>query len=251
MSWALAASLVALASAQAGDLQAPGIARIRSQAPLNTIQQTRFHDDAVADPGHQDTADKVDVVESEIVECDDACRGRRLRHGCGHCGGMGCGFCNTQPWWFGSRQVGPFRWLLCNGYCTVSPDHGWARPYKVPVRRMPIGYTRFYGDTGSGAAANGSSAPANYPIIYTATDTTQLGYTYQHVPQWRDQPHLYPPTPWPGNFHYRYCPQGQNCGTTGFGMNHQIETIEPVEGQPSVTPDSPAAKTAGNAIQSF
>ncbi|MEX1229542.1 MAG: hypothetical protein WEB58_04840 [Planctomycetaceae bacterium] len=267
LGWVLTGSLVALGDAHAADPQAPGVARIRSEAPSAAIQQTRFSDGPVADPGIKaaetndaaaDCATSTDANGTETVEYAGEYYGRgRLggfRGGCSHCGGAGCGFCNTTPWWFGSRQIGPLRWLLCDGYCTVSPSHGWARPYKVPVGRLPVGYTRFYADPRA-VAAGAVPAPAVYPVIYTATDTTQLGYTYQHVPQWRDQPHLYPPTPWPANFHYRYCPQGRGCGPAGCGPVHRMEVVAPVEGQPpveaSVEPTAPTDKTAQNVTETF
>lgn len=40
-----------------------------------------------------------------------------------------------------------------------------------------------------------------HPLIYMPTDTTQLGYYYQHVPFWRSAANMIPPVPQPAEWH--------------------------------------------------
>ena len=54
-------------------------------------------------------------------------------------------------------------------------------------------------------------------MVYQATDTTQLGYSYAHVPTWRRNSGMIPPTPIPSNFHGRFCPHGSSCGPVHGG----------------------------------
>ncbi len=237
LAWVMAGSLCGLAQLNAADRDEPGVVRISSSrqsagqfTPGSGILPTRFEDQsatpAAADPNCANAANG----STEVVEYDGNCYGRG-------------GFCNTTPWWFGSRQIGVFRWLLCDGYCTVSPGHGWAQPYKVPVRRVPVGYLRYYADPVNARAAG--AVQTRYPIIYTATDTTQLGYYYQRTPMWRDQPHLYPPAPVPANFHFRHCPNGNCCPTGGYNVMTESQNAAPI--QDNIVPAvEPAATAAGD-----
>ena len=50
---------------------------------------------------------------------------------------------------------------------------------------------------GAGADYSGSYAP----MVYQPTDTTQLGYYYQHVPFWQPMPNRLPPRPIPAQWH--------------------------------------------------
>ncbi len=118
-----------------------------------------------------------------------------------------------------------------------SPDHGWCRPIKYPIRRMPVQYysywpARWYGEPGSGIAPN---AP-RFPVIYTPTDTTQLGVYYQRVPQWLPNPAMIPPPPWPTEWHRRYCPGGGPAGTTVGSTAAKPKEQKESESQPKATP---------------
>lgn len=144
--------------------------------------------------------------------CDGGCNGN-CGSGCGH-KGCGCGrllsamFC---PW----------------GGCSHSPDHGWCYPQKVPMNRVPVVYrrywpTKWYGQAGHGMA---KGMPV-YPMVYMPTDTTQLGFYYQRVPQWRPNPGMLPPRPIPSNYHIR-------CGHFGhYGHHGVIEPAPVVAPQP-------------------
>lgn len=96
------------------------------------------------------------------------------------------------------------RWVVDPNYYTVAPDYGWSEPGKWPiVRRSPV-YNKYTPDvwygTGRGGQPQGAQA---YPVIATPTDTSQLGYYYQTVPQWQPNPGMIPPPPNPRTMMYR------------------------------------------------
>lgn len=92
-------------------------------------------------------------------------------------------------------------------------DQGFSVPVKQPIYRTPVAYQHWLRD---------NSAPAGYgggptaPIVYMPTDTTQLGYYYQHVPTWRPQPGRIPPTPYPAEWHRSL------YGTLGHSHPHGV-----------------------------
>jgi hypothetical protein len=99
-------------------------------------------------------------------------------------------------------------WLLCNGYCTYSPGHGWSPPIHQPIPRVPVEYQRFWPTTWYGDPRPPRPIPL-YPTVYMPTDTTQLGFYYQYVPQWRPIPGMLP----------AFNPQAiqAHAGAPGFG----------------------------------
>ena len=125
---------------------------------------------------------------------------------CGPCGPTGrlakrgCKLAQTACW-------------CCN--TKAFPDSGWAPPTNMPINRTGTGFQNFMSNGGPYAGA---------PMVYQPTDTTQLGYSYAHVPTWQRNPGMVPPTPIPSNFHGRFCPSNQACGSsyggcqTGGGM---------------------------------
>jgi hypothetical protein len=145
----------------------------------------------------------------------------RSSQGCNNCGssagcnGSQCG-CNGRK-----RAHSPLAvWLSCDKRgCTYSPDHGWDPPYKTAIRRTPVQYHRYwparwYGEPGSAPVAS------QFPMVNTPTDTTQLGFYYQRVPQWRPNPRMIPPAPWPPQWHHRYSPPDRSCCPFGSRNCH-------------------------------
>jgi len=133
---------------------------------------------------------------------------------------------------------------------TYSPDHGWSRVSKRPIRRMPVQYYRWwpnkwYGEPGSGLSRR---AP-RFPVVHTPTDTTQLGAYYQRVPQWQPNPSMIPPAPWPANWHHRACPGNGHCNangqiiTSGEVIYSDAPSTESAP-QPIETPTPPGPTTA-------
>jgi len=82
-------------------------------------------------------------------------------------------------------------------------DAGWGRPMRNPIYRIPVTYLKRWPDSVAGITREGK-APV-YPMVYQPTDTTQLGFTYQRVPQWQPNPAMVPPMPWPNQWHSREC----------------------------------------------
>lgn len=133
------------------------------------------------------------------------------------------GYTNT---WYDNGGAGPSNCPAGNGnggvcegrgYPEAYRDHCWLRPgvYHQRLRwdyvrgpaihaavRIPVGYQQWlpehpYGDPRYGVPENATVAP----MVYLPTDTTQLGYYYQHVPTWVPKPRMIPPYPYPSNFH--------------------------------------------------
>jgi hypothetical protein len=81
------------------------------------------------------------------------------------------------------------------------PTAGWVAPGRIPMHRTWVPYWKFYPNQWSGQPAG---PQARLPVIYTPTDTTQLGYYYQHVPHWHSYANMIPPVPRPVDWHYQY-----------------------------------------------
>ncbi|MGH7128204.1 MAG: hypothetical protein ACREIV_06530, partial [Planctomycetaceae bacterium] len=52
---------------------------------------------------------------------------------------------------YGYGEAGTYRkpnpwaiWLGLQNGCTYSPDHGWTRPTKRPIHRIPVQYSRYW-----------------------------------------------------------------------------------------------------------
>ncbi len=95
------------------------------------------------------------------------------------------------------------RWVLDPNYYTVAPDYGWSEPGKWPIVRQSPVYNKYTPDTWYGTGKPGQAMPQSYPVVATPTDTTQLGYYYQTVPQWQPNPGMLPPPPNPRQWMYR------------------------------------------------
>jgi hypothetical protein len=134
----------------------------------------------------------------------------------------------------------------------LPPDYGWSPPGRHPIDRISIDYYRAFP-----AAYNGQPVgPAVVrPSVYWPTDTTQLGYTYQHSPRWLPYPGMVPPVPHPGQWHHPLCygPNGYSgaygqcphCPPGAHGaapLDHDHEEIideEPLPPQTATLPQGP------------
>jgi hypothetical protein len=83
----------------------------------------------------------------------------------------------------------------------LPPTTGWVPPGQISMHRMWVPYHKFYPNAWMGQPAG---PQARLPVIYTPTDTTQLGYYYQHVPHWHTYANMLPPVPRPVDWHYLY-----------------------------------------------
>ncbi len=168
----------------------------------------------------------------------------------GYGSGPSCDGCNECQQ--GSSCYTPLCAMLhCDGV-TYSPDHGFRRPVVEHIQRIPVEYrrywpTKWYGEPGSGLATGNSP----YPMVYTPTDTTQLGFYYQRVPQWRPNPGMIPPRPWPSQWHRREVCNNCNNGIQENAINQpQPAPAEPApatvpQQQSPVVPPNPPAESTG------
>jgi hypothetical protein len=79
----------------------------------------------------------------------------------------------------------------------LPPDYGFVPPTAWPyVQRESVEYQRYHADPLYGTPGMQYSN-VQLPMVYMPTDTTQLGFNYMHVPQWRPDLCMYPPAPNP------------------------------------------------------
>lgn len=83
----------------------------------------------------------------------------------------------------------------------LPPTAGWVAPGRIAMERMWVPYWKFYPNAWTGQPAG---PQVRLPVIYMPTDTTQLGYYYQHVPHWHSYANMIPPVPRPVDWHYKY-----------------------------------------------
>jgi hypothetical protein len=129
--------------------------------------------------------------------------------------------------------------LQPHGGCTVSPDHGWAPPGKLALWRRPVAYNKYFPNHWMGYPAGPPVAPLRQ--VYMPTDTTQLGYYYQHVPMWVPNPQMIPPAPNPNDWHQPLMggPAGAIVGT-GYVIESAPTEVEADSETPAApTPPAP------------
>lgn len=108
--------------------------------------------------------------------------------------------CYQKP---GIWTVPAVRWTLDPNYYAVAPDHGWSPPGKWAIHREAPVYRKYYPDQWYGTGKYPHHPGHAYPVVAQPTDTTQLGYYYQTVPQWQPRPGMLPPPPNPREWHRR------------------------------------------------
>jgi hypothetical protein len=102
------------------------------------------------------------------------------------------------------------------------------------VARTPNTYQYYWSPQLMGVPAAAVQPAAVYPMIYHPTDTTQLGFSYQHVPRWGFRPEMLPPAPvpnWPLGMHTAY--------GSGYGYVESYGTTAPTTVVAPVTPAAP------------
>jgi hypothetical protein len=169
-------------------------------------------------------------------QCNTGCPNGYCGNGCGH----GCGGCFHRCYCTG--HVHRFlSWLDPMGGCTLPPDAGWDPPGKVPMWRRGVAYNKFFPDawTGYPTAPVVPGVP-RAPWVYMPTDTTQLGFYYQHVPYWQPVAGMVPAAPNPSEWHQPL------LGDVGMvGANCPVATPTPADagaGKPAAdAPDAPMA----------
>jgi hypothetical protein len=176
-------------------------------------------------------------------------------YGYGHDGHCQCPEC------MGGRKA----WKLgknCDHYCSHSPDHGYSIPGKWPIHRRGMQYNSYYPAQWLGVNGVTLGGDVVYPMVYQPTDTTQLGFYYQHVPFWTPQPNPLPPRPIPAQWHM-YAPTAfastfENGFSDAWGavvvggpVNGQVVTPTPVQQpveKPAADPAVPPAPLQESAV---
>lgn len=161
----------------------------------------------------------------------------------------GCNYGQKGVWTFPA-----VRWLLDPNYYAVAPDYGWSPPAKRAIERQNVTYQHYrpqywYGQNRP-MGESGMSGPAA-PIVHTPTDTTQLGYSYQHVPTWQPAAML-PRPPHPRYWHVRPCMPDADFGYYVWMPLDRIQQLQqsgqltPITNgsQMTPTPDSGPAELA-------
>jgi hypothetical protein len=93
------------------------------------------------------------------------------------------------------------------------PDYGWCPPGKLPIDYVSVDYNRQFPGSWYGQPA---TCGVIRPQVYWPTDTTQLGYTYQHVPRWLPAYGMVPPVPHPDQWNIPHCTLcGADCRGCG------------------------------------
>ena len=199
----LTASIVVLSTlmplAGAQETAAPGMVRISDSRPRTTAHPASFRNPRFS--GDQQVSESQGSGIEYQEQCDTGnCPDRRCR---GH---------------------------LCDGlfqehYGTKSPDYGYSPPAKYPLHRRGVEYKSYYPQQWYGQPGGGLAG--GYPMVYQPTDTTQLGFTYQHVPYWQPNPNMVPKRPVPAQWHIVAPPYNSPCdcyhGACRYGaMEYQI-----------------------------
>jgi hypothetical protein len=168
-------------------------------------------------------------------------------HGVGHCGT--CGIYSCHPCC--AHLMHALHWLSpYHGGCTVPPDHGFAPPGHHSIPRAAVTYRRWFPRAWTGEP---STADPNfrYPMVYTPTDTTQLGFYYQRVPVWQRVPGMIPPPPRPHEWHVPASGVGQAgyCGPQGETSSGDSADAPSADGNGTTgSPDKPAANNGTSPV---
>lgn len=186
--------------------------------------------------------------------------GYGIQGGCptGNCPGYGdcrsgrCGRCR-----------GCLHGLFCEQCCKKSPDYGYSPPSKIPLLRRGVEYSAYYPNQWYGTG--GDYCQSSAPMVYQPTDTTQLGFYYQHVPFWQPRPNFVPDRPIPADWHVtppavqasnwgNGCYYGLGCrgcrscrhGRHGYNGGYDIMDGCPVDGTMSTLSPTPVTSPSAS-----
>ncbi|MBI1314957.1 hypothetical protein GC176_27000 [bacterium] len=130
------------------------------------------------------------------------------------------------------------RWVLDPDYYGVAPDYGWSAPAKHVIPRQNVTYQKYYPTTWYGQNSNARVVAKRYPIIAQPTDTTQMGYSYQHVPTWQPK-NILPNPPHPKTWHVRHCIPGPDGSYTRWvPLTDVYVPLDQIPSQPQAAPQS-------------
>ena len=191
-----------------------------AQQPAQTAGMVRISDGGVRSGGQASDGQNVTQASSRFGHggsgapfSDGSCQGNTGAYGSGSCPSGRCQQGNC-PQGGGGRcrgGHGSLHGVFSDHYCKHSPDYGYSPPSKYPLHRRGVEYDRYYPAQWYGAGADYTQSTA--PMVYQPTDTTQMGFYYQHTPFWQPQPDRLPERPIPAQWHItppavqasRYC----------------------------------------------
>lgn len=129
---------------------------------------------------------------------------------CRHCNGCGAG---GKLCWAKDVFGDKIRCIFGNyGGCTHAPGEGYITPSRRPIWDLSVPTTAMW--SSYWLCGKGQAAPGTKPPVFMPTDTTQLGYSYSHVPYWMPKGGMVPPLPIPNQYHDRTCfSRCKACGT--------------------------------------
>jgi hypothetical protein len=193
LNWMIAASMAAMSfavpTAYAQDANAPGVVRITARRSGAAVQPASFHR-----------------------------HGQAVDYGSGgDCPPGNCPTCDCY------RGHGCFQ----EHYCKKSPDYGYSPPAKYPLHRRGVEYNTYFPNQWYGLPGGGLAG--GYPMVYQATDTTQLGFYYQHVPYWQPNPNMLPHRPVPAQWHIVAPPYHANLFANRGGIPAAVGVNFPVD----------------------
>ncbi|SFI16862.1 hypothetical protein [Planctomicrobium piriforme] len=114
--------------------------------------------------------------------------------------------------------------------------HTFSPPVKRPIYRTGVAYNKMWPNSWTGQPGV-QGTPQRYPTVYMPTDTTQLGYYYQHVPYWQPRAGMIPPPPVPSQWHTTVA-QTTHYGHPGGLILGTAPTATPLP-TPGLMPTSP------------
>jgi len=215
---------------------------------------------SMVSPVHAETPDETGIVrvtdspeiaqemQATVENCPNCPQGGHIVSGCPDCPGHGCGHCRL-----GRKVHQILDWFNPYGMCTFSPDHGWAPPTKQRIYRQSVAYQKQFPDQWMGYPAGQAGGGYAAPSVYMPTDTTQLGYYYQHAPRWWPRQGMIPPTPHPADWHVMSA-YNQGCKTCQHGYGGEVIESYPAHGshftevEPTPATDIAETESAGPAV---
>lgn len=222
---------LAASTASAQGLDDSGYVRITDSTPAHVTQAGHHHHGAVVSECPNCPHGGEYIVGSDCPQ--GGCPGGY------HCGHGKCAHC--------VRQI--LDWFNPHGMYTFSPDHGFAPPAKRPIYRSPVVYRKMFPNAWTGQPDD-MVGGQTVPSVYMPTDTTQLGYYYQHVPYWLPKAGAVPPTPRPNEWHTSMCevnlpghhPAGVIWGTAPTA--HPMPIVESTQGIPPMPAEAEPTQVA-------
>ena len=223
-------ALLAMPASGADD-SAEGVVRLKGASQDASVQPASHSNCQSCEVGY-------DAGYGACQDCNE-CRGGRpcplagLGRGWndGYCGRCNGSYCGLDP--LGNK----IRCLFGNyGGCSHAPGEGYITPSRRPIWDMSMPTSTMW--SGQWLCGKGQPHPSTLAPVYMPTDTTQLGYSYSHVPYWMPKAGMVPQLPVPNQFHDRtIMSRCKTCGVTGNTVAGSLPTPAALSGQ-SGTPSS-------------